>query len=65
MMDRNSAIAYGKMVGVRYYVKNTHGGLYGGFQDRKSALEFKKRCEKEDKKNPWTNGTTKFIIVKA
>ena len=63
MMNRGMAIAYGKSIGVRYYVKNQHGGLYGGFKDRKSALECKKKFEEDDKTNPWTKGTTKFFIT--
>lgn len=65
MMNQNMAISYGKRIGVRYYVKNTHGGLYGGYVNRKDALDAKKRFEIEDKSNPFTKGTTKFIIVEA
>ena len=65
MMTREAAIAYGKQIGVRYYVKNTVGGLYGGFKTREAAEDAKRRFEAEDKTNPWTKGTTKFLIVEA
>lgn len=65
MMTMYGAIEYGKRIGVKYYVKNTHGGLYGGYITLKDAQEAKKKFEKEDKSNPFTKGTTKFIITKA
>ena len=65
MMNRECAIQYGKSIGVKYYVKNTHGGLYGGYVSLKDAEEAKKRFEKDDKNNPWTKGTTRFYIEEA
>lgn len=65
MMNKEAAIAYGKQIGVRYYVKTSTGGLIGGFTTLEAARECKSRWEKDDKTNPWTKGTTKFIITKA
>lgn len=65
MMNRAQAEAYGKRIGVRYYLKNTNGGLYGGYTTMEAAMEAKKRFEAEDKRNPWTKGTTKFLITEA
>ena len=65
MMNRAQAEAYGKRIGVRYYLKNTNGGLYGGYKTLDAAKEAKKRFEAEDKTNPWTKGTTKFLITEA
>ena len=65
MMNRAAAEEYGKRIGVRFYLKNTNGGLYGGYKTLEAAQEAKKRFEKEDRRNPWTKGTTKFIITKA
>ena len=39
--------------------------LMGGTQTRKKAEAMKKRFETEDKKNPWTKGTTRFYIKPA
>lgn len=65
MMNRAQAEAYGKRIVVRYYLKNTNGGLYGGYTTLEAAMEAKKRFEAEDKRNPWTKGTTKFLITEA
>lgn len=62
MMNRATAVAYGKAVGVKYYLKNTSGGLYGGYKTLAAAKNAMKRFEAEDKRNPWTKGTTKFVI---
>ena len=37
MMNREQAIAYGKRTGCRYFVKNSNGGLLGGFTTREAA----------------------------
>lgn len=65
MMSKAAAIEYGKRIGVRFYVMNTNGGLYEGCQTREEAEAAKKRWEKEDKRNPWTKGTTQFVIREA
>ena len=65
MMNLQQAIAYGKSVGVKYYVYNDHDRLMGGTQNKAEAEAMKKRFEIEDKKNPWTKGTTRFYIKPA
>ena len=30
MMNPNQAIAYGQQIGVKFYVRNSNGGLMGG-----------------------------------
>ena len=62
MMNRAAAEAYGRTIGVRFYLMNDHGGLYGGYQTKKAAEDAKRIREAEDRRNPWTKGTTKFII---
>lgn len=62
MMNRAAAEAYGKQIGIRYRLVNTNGGLYGGYTTKEAALDAKRRFEAEDRKNPWTKGTTKFLI---
>lgn len=64
-MNRAAAEAYGKRIGVRYHVKDTRGGLYGGYKTLDAARKAKNRFEAEEKKNPWTKGTTKFIITET
>ena len=65
MMNLNQAIAYGKRIGVRYYVLNDNDCIMGGTQTREQAEAMKKRFEIEDKRNPWTKGTTQFYIQPA
>ena len=65
MMNLQQAIAYGKTIGVKYYVYNDCDCLMGGTQTLEEAEAMKKRFEIEDKKNPWTKGTTKFYIKPA
>jgi len=64
MMNMEQAIAYGKRTGVKYYL---YGGktLYGGTRTKEEAEKMKAEFEAEDKKDPWTKGTTKFEIRKA
>ena len=61
MMTDKQAIQYGKRIGVRYYVKNSYGGLLGGFTTKKAAEECKKRFEAEYCENPWNKGVTVHI----
>ena len=65
MMNLNQALAYGKQIGVRYYVMNDKNCVMGGTKTQAQALEMKKRFEIEDKQNPWTKGTTRFYIKPA
>ena len=50
MMNLQQAIAYGKSVGVRFYVYNDRDCLMGGTQTREEAEAMKKRFEIEDKR---------------
>jgi hypothetical protein len=65
MFTKAGAIQYGKRVGVRFYLKNDRGGLYGGYKTREQAEDAKRAREAEDRRNPWTKGKTKFIITEA
>ena len=65
MMNLNQAIAYGKRIGVRFYVLNDNDCIMGGTQTLEQAEAMKKRFEIEDKRNPWTKGTTQFYIQPA
>lgn len=62
MMNLEQAIQYGKQIGVCFYVMNDKGCIMGGTQTMEQAEEMKKHFEAEDRKNPWTKGTTKFYI---
>lgn len=46
-MNKEQAIAYGKRNGVKYYVKNSLGGLLGGTKTYEQAVEMKSRLEAE------------------
>ena len=62
MMNLNQAIQHGRAVGVRFYVKTASGAIFGGTKTRDQAEAMKRRFEAEDRENPWTKGTTKFVI---
>lgn len=47
MMNKEQAIAYGKRMGAKYYVKNSLGGLFGGTKTYEQAVEMKSRREAE------------------
>jgi hypothetical protein len=61
MMNKSQAIAYGQQIGCRFYVRNSNGGLLGGFVRREDAEACKARWEKEYKTDPWNKGMTVFI----
>ncbi|MBR2790676.1 MAG: hypothetical protein IKD70_08735 [Eggerthellaceae bacterium] len=65
MMTLNQAIAYGKHIGVRFYVLNDCDCILGGTQTREEAEAMKRRFEIEDARNPWTKGETQFYIQPA
>ena len=65
MMNLNQAIAYGKRIGVRFYVLNDNDCIMGGTQTLEQAEAMKKRFEIEDARNPRTKGTTQFYIQPA
>lgn len=57
MMNKEQAIAYGKRNGVKYYVKNSLGGLLGGTKTYEQAVEMKSRWEAKA-----SSGTKVFIV---
>lgn len=57
MMNRAQAEAYGKKMGCKYYVYNSNGGLFGGFQTREAAEECKRKWENDR----WAGGIAFFI----
>jgi hypothetical protein len=63
MMNREQALAYGKKTGCKFLVKNTNGGLYGGFVDRADAEREKSRREKEIRENPWCKGENIKVYI--
>ena len=62
MMNREHAIAYGKLIGVRYHIYNDRGCLVGGTKTLKQAQAMKRRFEIEERNNPFTGGKTRFEI---
>jgi hypothetical protein len=62
MMTLQGAIAYGKHIGVRWYIRNDRGCIVGGTKTREQAETMKRRFEIEDRRNPFTRGTTRFVI---
>lgn len=62
MMTLQGAIAYGKHIGVRWYIRNDRGCIVGGTKTREQAEAMKLRFEIEDRRNPFTRGTTRFVI---
>lgn len=65
MMNRAQAEAYGKRIGCRYYVKNSNGGLLGGFKTLEAAEACKSRWEREYKNDPWAKGVRVYIERKV
>ena len=62
MMNLQQAIAYGKSIGVKYYVRNDQHCIMGGTTTLERAEAMKREFEEKDKKNPWTKGTSWFYI---
>lgn len=65
MMNKKQAVAYGKRNGVKYYVKNSLGGLFGGTKTYEQAVEMKARWEKEAANDPFAPSDLKVFIVEA
>lgn len=65
MMNKEQAVAYGKRNDVKYYVKNSLGGLLGGTKTYEQAVAMKSRCEKEEANNPFAPSDLKIFIVEA
>lgn len=64
MMNLHQAIAYGKAIGVKYYIYNDKGRLVGGYKTKSAAEESKKRFEAEARRNPFTKVPTRFETAK-
>lgn len=64
-MNKEQAIAYGKRNGVKYYVRNSLGGLPGGTKTYEQAVEMKRRREAEAANNPFAPRGLKVFIVEA
>lgn len=64
-MSKKQAVAYGKRNGVKYYVKNSLGGLFGGTKTYEQAVEMKARWEKEVANDPFAPSDLKVFIVEA
>ena len=61
MMSRAQAEAYGERIGCEYYVKNSNGGLLGGFITIEAAESCRRRWEREYRNDHWNNGVTVYI----
>ena len=64
-MNKEQAIAYGKRMGVKYYVKNSLGGLLGGTKTYEQAVEMKSRWEAKAVNDPFSPSNLKVFIVEA
>ena len=62
MLNKSQAIAYGQRIGVKYYVKNSLGGLLGGFTTLEAAEACKARQERELNNNPFVDGPVRIYI---
>ena len=65
MMSKQQATAYGKRTGVKFYVKNSLGGLFGGTKTHEQAVEMKARWEEEVASDPFAPSDLKVFIVEA
>lgn len=61
-MNLEEAIAYGRRTGVKYYVKNSLGGLLGGTKTYEQAVDMKRRHEAEMANDPFSTGIKVYIV---
>lgn len=61
MMNKSQAVAYGQRIGCHFYVRNSNGGLLGGFVRHEDAEACKARWEKEYRADPWNKGMSVYI----
>lgn len=61
-MNLQEAIAYGKRTGVRYYVKNSRGGLVGGTKTYEQAVDMKNRYEAKMANDPFDPGLKAYVV---
>ena len=60
-MNKEQAISYGKRIGVKYYVKNSNGGLLGGTTTKEAAIEMQQRWQEEYRNDPWNKDIKVYI----
>ena len=65
MMNKEQAIAYGERNGVKYYIKNSLGGLLGGTKTYEQAVEMKSMWAAEMANDPFAPSDLKVFIVEA
>ncbi len=65
VMNREQAAAYGRHIGVRYHIYNSNGCLVGGTKTLEQAQAMKRCFEIEERRNPFTDGKTRFEIREA
>ncbi|MCD7902664.1 MAG: hypothetical protein LUF91_02640 [Oscillospiraceae bacterium] len=63
MMNQKQALAYGRKKGCKYFVRNSCGGLLGGFTTMQAAKDCKERWAKEYQNDPWNSGVTVYIEI--
>ena len=51
MMSREQVMAYGRKIGCKFYVRNSNGGLLGGFTTREAAEKYKAEEERRLRKD--------------
>lgn len=61
-MNLQEAIAYGKRTGVKYYVRNSHGGLVGGTVTYEQAVDMKNRYEAKMAHDPFDPGLKAYVV---
>lgn len=64
MMNLEQAINHGNEIGVKYYIKNSNGGLLGGTKDYKEAVKMKDEFQKQYDNDKWNKGMKVFIVEK-
>ena len=65
MMSLNGAIAYGKRIGVQFYVISNKNTIYAGTQTYDQAVEKKRKYEEEERlhPNPWEKNPITFRVI--
>lgn len=61
-MNLQEAIAYGQRTGVKYYVKNSRGGIVGGTVTYEQAVDMKNRYEAKMAHDPFDPGLKAYVV---
>lgn len=61
MMNKEQAKRHGKKVGVKFYIRNSKGGLLGGTKTREQAEKMKREFQKEYDNDPFNDDITVYI----